>query len=141
MAQGRIVVGVDGSPDSLSALRWAADYAKATGLGVEIICAYDAAFPDPYSGTVLVQADEIERIAKESLQHIIDAAELDGIDVEAIARPGHAPVVLLEAAKEAPLLVVGSRGHGALASMLLGSTSRAILHHPPCPVVVVPPST
>ncbi len=141
MAQDRIVVGVDGSPDSLNALRWAAGYAKVTGLGLEVICAYDAAFPDPYSGTVLVQADEIEHIAKESLQHILSEAELDGINVEAVARAGHAPVVLLEAAKGASLLVVGSRGHGALSSMLVGSTSRAVLHHPPCPVVVVPPSS
>jgi len=133
-----VVVGVDGSPESLTALNWAVDYARAAAKPLKIICAYEVAFPDPYSGTVLVEADEIEAIAKQELETIIGDVDVQGLDVDAVAVPGHPSAVLHEEAKAADLLVVGTRGRGGLSGLLLGSTSRGILHHAPCPVVVVP---
>ncbi|MFC7589341.1 universal stress protein [Nonomuraea antimicrobica] len=59
------------------------------------------------------------------------------VDVVAEVVHGHPVEVLKEAGSEADLLVVGSRGHGQLAGMLIGSISQAMLHHAPCPLAVV----
>ena len=61
-----------------------------------------------------------------------------GIDVRGELVEGPPASGLLEAARDADLLVVGSRGHGGFASLLLGSVSQQVSHHAPCPVVIVP---
>ena len=60
-----------------------------------------------------------------------------GLEIELVVAEGHAAPVLVEAAKGADLLVVGSRGHGGFAGMLLGSVSEHCVHHASCPVIVV----
>ena len=59
------------------------------------------------------------------------------VPVTAEAKPGHAARVLCDASEHAAYVVVGSRGRGAFAGMLLGSTSQGVLHHARCTVVVV----
>jgi nucleotide-binding universal stress UspA family protein len=133
-----IVVGVDGSPDSDRALRWAIDEAKRQSMrmllvhGVEI----GAAAASPYgSGLVLEQLEEVGRdVLEKALEHV----RARGIVAEGRMEVGSCAHALIEASRDADLLVVGSRGHGGFAGLLLGSVSSACVHHARCPVVVVP---
>ena len=77
----------------------------------------------------------LERL--DSLLHA-QAAELAGVEVERSAVHGAAAPVLLEAARGAAELVVGTRGHGGFMGLLLGSVSQQCAHHAPCPIVLVP---
>jgi nucleotide-binding universal stress UspA family protein len=128
----RIVVGVDGSLASKAALAWAISQAARTDAVVEVVTAYYW-FPMP-----------IEEIDFRGLAtHMAEDAIFDAVDqgppvkiVSKVVR-GNAAKVLLDAARGAELLVVGSRGHGGLATALLGSVSGQCVHHATCPVVVV----
>lgn len=139
---GKVVVGVDGSEGSRVALRWAAEEARARGAVLEavIVWQYPALTTMPAFG-VLPPADEMEAEAKAALgavleeEHLLSSPELTVL--EAITQ-GPPAAGLIEAAKDADLLVVGSRGHGGFAGLLLGSVSQHCLTHAPCPVVVVP---
>ena len=134
----RIVVGVDGSPASVRALAWAVREGRLSGGVVEVICAWQ--YPVGY-GWAMTDADpEIRELSMETLEKAI--AEAGAAAEEKVRIRLHVieqePVqALIEAAKEADLLVVGSRGHGGLTTMLLGSVSQRCVHHAPCPVVVV----
>lgn len=139
----RIVVGADGSPGSRTALRWAMTQARLTGAQVEAISTWQnpSVYGYPYGwapdtpGTVLAAGNA--KILDETVTAV--AAEVDQ-PVEVLARvvEGHPAQVLTDAAAGAVLLVVGSRGHGTFAGMLLGSVSQHCVQHAPCPVVVVP---
>ena len=138
MADKRIVVGVDGSPSSIKALRWAIGQAKLTGAEVEAVTAWS--YPSGYGwapsgeGGVDFEGDA-GKILFEAL------AEVSGIAPDVVVEPlvawGHAADVLVRAAEGADLLVVGSRGHGGFAEMLLGSVSQQCVHHAPCPVLIL----
>jgi nucleotide-binding universal stress UspA family protein len=140
----RIVVGVDGSPCSEKALRWAITQARATGAGIEAV----ATWQDPMSSDfsfgitpVFYDNDDWAAITEKGLQEsVARALDGQGSPVEIVTRvvQGHPAQVLLDAAVGARMLVVGSRGHGTLAGMLLGSVSQHCVQHAPCPVVVVP---
>ncbi len=134
-----IVVGVDGSDSSKDALRWAAGQARLTGATLRAITAwsvpmmnYGAAMPGS------IEAD-VSRDCREALdQALADAlGAAPSIKVAADVVEGHPADVLVRAAEEAELLVVGSRGHGAFKGMFLGSVSNHCVSHAPCPVVVV----
>jgi nucleotide-binding universal stress UspA family protein len=134
-----IVVGVDGSDPSRDALRWAAGQARVTGATLRAIMTwnvpminYGAAMPGS------IEAD-VSRDCKEALdQALADVLGPDpSIKVVADVVEGHPADVLVRAAEEAELLVVGSRGHGAFKGMFLGSVSSHCVSHSPCPVVVV----
>ncbi len=93
-------------------------------------------------GTVLsdpVAIDDLERYAQDTVRESLDALPADGRPAEVtstttLGRPGD---VLVEASEGAELLVVGSRGHGDVGSILLGSVGMHCVHHARCPVVVV----
>ena len=70
----------------------------------------------------------------------VDGEATEGISVEQDLILGPAASVLIEAARGAELLVVGSRGHGGFVGLLLGSVSHQVTQHPPCPVVILPPA-
>ncbi|MFP5320824.1 MAG: universal stress protein [Acidimicrobiia bacterium] len=134
----RIVVGIDGSDGSRAALRWAIEEAKLRGATVEAV----SAFHVPYAGSasvmpLMLDPAEFEASARAVLDKVIDevapSAAITGIVVE-----GPASTVLVEASRRASMLVVGARGHGGLAGMLLGSVSRQVTEHAVVPVVVVP---
>ena len=137
----RIVVGVDGSPGSKTALRWALAQARISGAAVQAV----AAWQDPvvYDGWVPTPADgdAIAASTKTILTNTV--AEVTGtggqpVDVRVAVAEGPAAQVLMTAAEGAELLVVGSRGRGGFAGMVLGSVSQHCVQHPPCAVAVIP---
>ncbi len=142
---GRIVVGVDGSEHSRQALQWAAAQAVAQQAELEaIICwHYPVLAADGFSGAVVpIDVEALKDNARQTLDQAIDAALPDDAARAAIVRtvvegsPGHA---LVEASTGADLLVVGSRGHGGFAGLLLGSVGAQCVHHAHCPVTVIRP--
>jgi nucleotide-binding universal stress UspA family protein len=133
----RIVVGVDGSEPSKSALRWAIGQAKLTGGSVDAVIAWR--YPSTYGWAPYPDGlPDLEGMAKRTL--IAALAEVSGLEPDVLVRPivteGHAAGALLDAAKGADLLVVGSRGHGGFTAALLGSVSMLCVLHAPCPVLV-----
>ncbi len=139
ITDNRIVVGIDGSPSSQSALAWALGQAELTGAAVHAVIAWD--FPAFYSWEGgAVPPDDLERTARETLAEAVEAvvaARGSSVHVVQEVVHGHAATVLMDAAKEADLLVLGSRGHGGFVGALLGSISQRCSHHAACPVVIV----
>jgi nucleotide-binding universal stress UspA family protein len=133
-----IVVGVDGSEPSLKALRWAAQQARLTGATLRVLTTWEVATGTGWVPTFPVDYDP-QAVARQALDEAI--TETLGADpdvaVERIVKEGHAAPILLAAAKDADLLVVGSHGHGAFAGMLIGSVSEHLVRHAPCAIVVV----
>lgn len=133
----RIVVGVDGSESSKSALRWAIRQAKLTGASVDAVTAWR--YPTGYGWTPVASELDFESEAKRALTEAL--GEVSGQDPEVPVQPqvaeGSAAEVLVRSAKGADLLVVGSRGHGGLASALIGSVSLNCVLHAHCPVLVL----
>jgi nucleotide-binding universal stress UspA family protein len=135
---GRIVVGVDGSPSSTAALRWALGQAELTGDTVEAVNAWEQ--PTVWGDVVPVYpGDDPAATARENLAAIVEETTGDHPDVEVTrtVAHGHPARVLLEHAREAKLLVLGNRGHGGFIGALLGSVSQHCIHHADCPVVIV----
>jgi nucleotide-binding universal stress UspA family protein len=132
---GRIVVGVDGSPASLAALRFAHRQAQLTGAELHAVTTwtYPLSFDDPVDPTDW-QANA-ETVLDTALGEALAASDAAGV-LRHVAE-GHPAGVLLGSVEAADLLVVGSRGHGGFAGMLLGSVSQHVVAHSPCPVVVV----
>lgn len=134
----RIVVGVDGSEPSKLALRWAVRQAELTGATVDAVHAWQ--MPVTFGmAPVFVSADEL---AKAGEQMLVDTvSEVVGahppVTVRARVVQGHPASVLIRAAQDAELLVLGSRGHGGFVGALLGSVSQHCVHHAHCPVVVI----
>jgi nucleotide-binding universal stress UspA family protein len=137
----KIVVGVDGSDGSIDALRWAARQAELTGATLRVVTAW--AFPEhrtPF-GVVFDIAESADPTARVRCKldgligDILGKHEKVALQAEVI--PGNEAAVLIDAARGADLLVVGSRGRGGFAGMVLGSVSAQCVRHAQCPVVVV----
>ncbi len=137
-----IVVGVDGSPASVEALKFAIAEAEVRGGTVKAVNAwhvpaivYEGAWTAaPVDLSVYPKvADAILRTSLEKA-----GAETSSVSVTAIVRKGQPADVLREIAADADLLVVGSRGLGGFRGLLLGSVSQQCAHHAPCPVVIIP---
>jgi nucleotide-binding universal stress UspA family protein len=136
----RIVAGVDGSASSLEALRWAIRQAELTGSSVDAVIAWQppAASGLGWSVAMVDDTDYAELAAKTLAEAISMAADpASRVRVRPLVGEGNAAQVLLDAAADADLLVVGSRGHGGFASALLGSVSLHCTHYAHCPVVVI----
>jgi len=137
-----IVVGCDGSAGARSALEFAAREAAVHSARLRVVCAWQTPYgalvggfvpPPDFRETLERGADETARRAAEI------ASQLEpSIYVEHEAIEGYPAEVLVDEAREAALVVVGSRGHGGFASMLLGSVSHEVAQHASCPVVIVP---
>jgi nucleotide-binding universal stress UspA family protein len=138
----RIVVGIDGSPGSRAAFQWAVAEAAVRGAEIEAVLAYDfgLAWIDVGSDAQPVFMEHAARNAQEKLHRVL--AELlpepRPVVVNAVVVEGAPAQVLVEMACNAELLVVGSRGRGGFAGLLLGSVSQRCVERSPCPVVVVP---
>ena len=138
-----VVVGIDGSAQSLQAIEWAAREAAFRGHGLRIVSvpalpprmAWQRGARPPGPDAV---ADVIRQTSQQALAVAADrAAELQpGLSVRTGLLTGAPAAALVEAASGAAILVLGSRGAGGFSAMLLGSVSRFAAMHSPCPVVV-----
>ncbi|MEX5637052.1 universal stress protein [Parafrankia sp. FMc2] len=144
-----VVVGVDGSPNSLAALRWAADEAVLRGAPLHVVHAWLAAVPLPFAETsgdiVAALEDQARAMLDDSIAQVIGAAAGPGQDGPAAPTPSVRRVLvaasatraLLEESRDADLLVVGARGRGGFAELLLGSVSHQTMLHATAPVAII----
>ncbi|MES9538568.1 MULTISPECIES: universal stress protein [unclassified Actinomadura] len=134
---GHVVVGVDGSPASREALSLAFTEAGAHGWDVHAVIAWEAV-PERVNPPLVDEAGMREAAQARLARMMIPARELHpDVKVQSDIVTGQPREVLMSAAEEARLLVVGSRGLGGFRGLLLGSVSHALVHHAPCPVAVV----
>lgn len=138
----RVLVGVDGSAESVEALRWAARYAAATGASIDAVMSWH--YPNAAGGAApgvgpRTITDEVRATMLEALDDALAAVfgPARAPSVQGRVIYGHPAAVLVEQSKHADLLVVGNRGHGAFAGMLTGSVSIHCVNNAHCPVVVV----
>jgi nucleotide-binding universal stress UspA family protein len=132
-----VVVGVDGSPTGRDALRWALDEVRARHGRMRAVHAWVSLYD--YQMDVISPPDQAKRraVAQARLDDALAELDLGDIAIEATLVEGDPRHVLVDAARDADLLVVGSHGHGRVAEVVLGSVSTFCVHHAPCPVVVV----
>ena len=134
----RIVAALDGSQSSIAALEWAASQAELTGAGLEVLMTWE--WPISYGMALQVPAgydpqQEHEKLLADLLEPIREAHP--SLSIKSIVVEGRPAPVLVEASHGADLLVVGSRGHGEFAGMLLGSVSEQCVTNAHCPVLVL----
>jgi nucleotide-binding universal stress UspA family protein len=144
--ESAIIVGVDGSPGSNEALHWAIAEARLRNAPLRAVHAWTYFAPAvppllgyPYSAESVDSIVEDQRQAAEQMleRETSELASVHDIEIERIIGEGSAAQVLIDAVRDEDLLVVGSRGHGGFASLLLGSVSQQCALHAPCPVVIV----
>jgi nucleotide-binding universal stress UspA family protein len=138
----RIVVGVDGSQQSEHALQFALQVAAHDGRDVSALRAWRIPItPGGYGISLPLREDvDVERAAvQEQLDSCVDPwrEKYPDVDVTTQAVRGHAIEALVDASAHAGLLVVGERGRGAFAGLLLGSVSHGVLERAECPVAIV----
>ncbi|MEP6648866.1 MAG: universal stress protein [Lapillicoccus sp.] len=140
---GRVVVGVDGSAVSSEAVGYAFAHAAAHGLELTVLHAYQ---PEYVAGVIseLAAEESNVRLVQEELAVTSETfvgwrEKFPDVAVHARTVPSHPVDALVAASKTAGLVVVGSRGRGALGSALLGSVGQGVLRHAHCPVAVVRP--
>ncbi|MFI6579123.1 universal stress protein [Nocardiopsis sp. NPDC050513] len=144
--RGRIVVGVDGSDSSRRALRFGLREALLADASVQVVNSWEVPLP---ADTAALEADareaheevfdrQSEEIVAGVLAEVIDDRTED-LDISAVRMQADPVEALLEAGRDADLIVVGSRGRGGVRGLLLGSVSQGVLHHSPVPVAVLPP--
>jgi nucleotide-binding universal stress UspA family protein len=128
----RVVVGIDGSPAGDHALEWAAAEAARSGAVLEGHTSYEP-------GYVFISREEVQmavkRVIDEATAHLADIAP--GVSFNGVTHEGPAAKSLIDASKEADLLVVGSRGIGGFTGLLLGSVSQQCAQHAHCSIVIV----
>lgn len=133
---GRIVVGVDGSEGADLALDWAVGEARRTGGELDIVASSVLSGTSDYIVTVDVSVpDAATRTVTDALDRV--AGEAPEVVVRGEAKADPPAIALVEASREAGLLVVGSRGLGEFRGLLLGSVSHYLAMHAECPIVVV----
>lgn len=147
-AQPRIVVGVDRSDPALAAMRWAKAEAEIRGAALDLVHAWSWPVPLVSSELAMISlpAPPIDDMRAAALEVIAEmSAEAFGHDTEGPAVIAHAAEanaadLLLSTSSGAEMIVVGSKGHNALYSALIGSVSRQVAHHADVPVVIVRPA-
>jgi nucleotide-binding universal stress UspA family protein len=139
----KIVVGIDGSETAQLALEWAIAEAGLRGAGLVVVHAWQqptAVLMSPYAPLLADSAPFAER-ARQTLADSLAAADLSGLvrEPEQLVVQGPAASALIDASRDKSLLVVGSRGRGGFAGLLLGSVSQQVAHESKVPVVIIPP--
>lgn len=140
MANSPVIVGVDGSPDSVRALQWAAEYARLVAAPLHAVTVYQmpTVWGGPYAMAGLpdrqVLADEARRMLADTVRESLG----EDAPVTQRVESGHTAYALVMASHAAQLVVVGSRGHGGFTGLMLGSVSQYCVTHARCPVIVLP---
>ena len=139
-----IVVGIDGSDHSIRALEWAADEAAARHAPLTVLTIHSV----PQSGwtgnpVVLPQDSEDLRKEQQAAEEMTSKVtsqlgEAKPASVTVRAAIGFPAQDLIEASRDADVMVVGTHGGGGFAKLVAGSVSSQVVHHAHCPVVVVP---
>jgi nucleotide-binding universal stress UspA family protein len=138
-----IVVGVDHSAGARAALVFAEEEARLRGATLRVVHAWQYGYIGSAGfegGVPALGGDlkEMQAAAKAALEATLDQAQLGpGVEIEQHVVQGAPAGVLVDESRGADLLVVGSRGHGGFAQLLLGSVSQQCAHHAECPVVIV----
>jgi nucleotide-binding universal stress UspA family protein len=139
----RIVVGIDGSQGARRALEWAVAEAKLRDAHLVVVHAW----LEPAAvavGSVIsaggVEPEVFEETAERTVAEVLGAVDTTGLPqgIESHVIAGAPARSLLDAARDADLVVVGSRGLGGFTGLLLGSVSQQVAHHATCPVVIIP---
>jgi nucleotide-binding universal stress UspA family protein len=166
---GRIVVGVDASPNARQALAWAAAEARLRQAVLQVVHAYHAkslaapvyfgsqhtydasvgagGVPEPELTASVQRREAFEEAVRSQADELLEVVlgelgeTVSGVEVQqTVVEDRHPAEALVRLAVDADLLVVGSRGRGGFSELLLGSVSHAAVLHAVCPVVVVPSS-
>jgi nucleotide-binding universal stress UspA family protein len=141
----RIAIGVDGSDSSVAALKWAVRLAK--GLGSQVIAVYaieiPAYFPEPEELPFVLDQEWRDGLKSEFEDTWCRPLKVAGIRYRAVMEDGRAASVISDVAdrENADMIVVGRRGRGGVAELLLGSTSHELVLHSRRPVLVVSAKT
>jgi nucleotide-binding universal stress UspA family protein len=134
-----ILVGVDGSPGSRTALTWAATEAADHQADLVVLNVWEATLPPPVGSVPQSGIPDSSGLATDNLLQVIK--EVLGEDprvlVQPRIKPGNPAEVLIEESADADLLVVGTRGRGGFAGLVLGSVSQHVAAYAKCPVTVV----
>ncbi len=135
-----IVAGVDGSEASIAALRCAIDEASFRSVGVDVVHVWSlpALSGAEALGAIPLPWEDLEASAHAILDETIAKVDARGVAVKPVVVQASTAHVLIEHSAGAPMLVVGSRGTGGFIGLLVGSVAHQVLHHAPCPVLVVP---
>ena len=138
---GGVLVGHDGSEHAQEALQWAADLASRAGYPLHVLRAWKmttAPRPATLEPGYIPPLEDFEKAVQEELEAHVAAAGLDpALSVTCHVTHGTPARGLIESAVRADLLVVGARGLGGFAGLVLGSVSDQCVRHAPCPVTVV----
>src|ERR671922_275969 len=133
-----IVLAIDGSESSDRAVTFASELAKSTGgriVGVHI----KELIAGRFAGPVHVDEDEIQAKVRGQIKDLKDAGISADIEMHSTMTGGPAPVIAETASREnADVIITGTRGHTALAGVIVGSVAQRMLHVAPCPVLVIP---
>ncbi|WP_219415271.1 universal stress protein [Pseudonocardia nigra] len=137
-----IVVGMDRSAHAVDALRFAIEEARYRGCGLTAVEVWEVPYLAEDIGEAALALDEAaHRRAEQELREQVEKA-LDGKPVppglQVETRAGNPSEVLIQLGQAADLLVLGARGRGGFRHLLTGSVATQVIHHAPCPVVVVP---
>ncbi|HUW77382.1 MAG TPA: universal stress protein [Candidatus Nanopelagicaceae bacterium] len=136
--KGHIIVGVDGSETSMIALRWAAKLAPTLGGNIVAVIAWDYPARPGWEGEIpdwWRPDEDAIKILDETLDSVFGKNRPVGLVTS--VQQGRPTPILIEASKDADMLIIGSRGLGGFAGMLLGSVSSSCAEHAHCPVLVV----
>jgi nucleotide-binding universal stress UspA family protein len=137
----KVVVGVDGSEASFAALREALEEARLRHASLRVVMAWQLTYSEIAIETPVVVQQIVEHNAR-ILEQALESIDLDqaaDVEVSTDLINGHPATALLDAASDATLLVVGTRGTSGLIGTIIGSVAHAAIHHAKCPVLVVPP--
>jgi nucleotide-binding universal stress UspA family protein len=136
-----IVVGVDGSDNSVSALEWAAGQAQLQGADLRAVFVWKFPYMEVVPaglGTTLPPFPEMQKAAEARLDEIIGRARLPhDLTVTRVAIEGDPARELLDQSKDATLVVVGARGHEGFLGVLTGSVATRVVNHATVPVAVI----
>lgn len=128
-----IAVGVDDSDGGRAALAWAVAEARQWGANLEVVLAWSILVQP----TSEFEPDFDQARAHDVVNELLEAHDLEGLEIKRTVVNDLAPRALLDASHRSDLVVVGARGLGGFAGLMLGSVSQQVVTHAACPVVVV----